>query len=76
MEKNISFSFSNILREKYFYFSTLLNSNKKTSGVNIDLNKYVTVLKQSSNFNWSRFEIMDSHTHTQHEVCLAPALKT
>jgi len=33
----------------------MLNSNKKTSVVNIDLNDYITVLKQSSNFNWSRF---------------------
>jgi hypothetical protein len=31
------FSFPNILRKKYVYLSTLLNSNKKTSGVNIDL---------------------------------------
>jgi hypothetical protein len=30
--------FPNILRNKYFYLSTLLNSNIKTSGVNIDLN--------------------------------------
>jgi hypothetical protein len=45
--KKICFPFPNILRNKYFYLSTLLNSNKKTFGVNIDLNKYITVLKQS-----------------------------
>ena len=28
----------NTLRKKYFYLSTLLNSNKKIFGVNIDLN--------------------------------------
>jgi hypothetical protein len=36
--KKIFFPFPNILRKKYFYLSTLLNSNKKTFGVNIDLN--------------------------------------
>ena len=35
--KNIFFPFPNILLKKYFYLSTLLNSNKKTFGVNIDL---------------------------------------
>ena len=30
------FSFPNILRKTYFYLSTLLNSNKKSFGVNID----------------------------------------
>jgi hypothetical protein len=30
------FSFPNILLKKYLYLSTLLNSNKKTFGVNID----------------------------------------
>ena len=32
------FSFTNILRKKYIYLSILLNSNKKTFGVNIDVN--------------------------------------
>jgi hypothetical protein len=32
------FSFPDILRKKYFYLSTLLNSNKKTYGVNMDSN--------------------------------------
>jgi hypothetical protein len=37
--KKIFFPFPNILRKKYFYLSTLLKySNKKTFGVNIDLN--------------------------------------
>jgi hypothetical protein len=31
------FYFPNILRKQYFFLSTLLNSNKKTFGVNIDL---------------------------------------
>jgi hypothetical protein len=30
--------FPNTLRKKYFYLSTLLNSNKKTYSANIDLN--------------------------------------
>jgi hypothetical protein len=30
--------FPNVLRKKYFYLITLLNSNKKTFGVNIDSN--------------------------------------
>jgi hypothetical protein len=42
-------SFPNPLRKKYFYLSTLLNSNKKTSVVNIDINYYSTALKQSLN---------------------------
>jgi hypothetical protein len=37
-EGRFFFPFPNILRNKYFYLSTLLNSNKKTFGVNIDLN--------------------------------------
>jgi hypothetical protein len=32
------FFISLIFYEKYFYLSTLLNSNKNTFGVNIDLN--------------------------------------
>ena len=52
------FYFSNILRKKYFYSRTLLNSNKKTSGVKIDLSWYVTVLKQSLNFKWGPFVLL------------------
>jgi hypothetical protein len=37
-EGRIFFSFPNILRKKYFFLSTLLNPNKKTFSVNIDLN--------------------------------------
>jgi hypothetical protein len=36
--RNQYFSFPNIVYEKYFYLSTLLNSNKKTSSVNVNLN--------------------------------------
>ena len=36
--RNFCFYFPNILLEEYFYLSTLLNSNKKTFFVNIDLN--------------------------------------
>jgi hypothetical protein len=49
------FFLSLIFYEQYFYLSTLLNSNKKTSVGNIDLNWFVTVLKQSLNLNRSRF---------------------
>jgi hypothetical protein len=36
--RNVFFYFPKISLKKYFYLSTLLNSNKKTSGENIDLN--------------------------------------
>jgi hypothetical protein len=36
-DKKIFFYFPNVLRKKYVYLSTLLNSNKKKFGANIDL---------------------------------------
>jgi hypothetical protein len=36
--KKIFVSFPDILQKKYLYLSTLMNSNKKTFGVNIDFN--------------------------------------
>jgi hypothetical protein len=53
--KKIFFLSMIFYEQNYFYLSTLLNSNKKTSSVNIDLKKNITLLKQSENFNWSRF---------------------
>jgi hypothetical protein len=35
--KKYCFYFPNVLQKKYFYLSTLLNSNKRTFGLNIDL---------------------------------------